>query len=177
MFLLLLACTSAPSGTGPPSWGLQYASVSPGDDGAWRGHSVWTFYEEGWSQEPSADWHLCSLLQTLEGVPDPAIAGCPDCQDKVRVTVRNLETDCEPDWVEDASFTAPTAMAVGPADPDMADRAPHPDSMGWYQAFGDEELAFQGHATSEDAELGREGPDGWAPEAWYTLWPSFAWSL
>jgi hypothetical protein len=117
------------------------------------------------------------LLQTLEGIPDPAIAGCPDCQDKVRVTVRNLETDCEPEWVEDASFTAPTAMAVGPADPDMADRAPHPDSMGWYQAFGDEELAFQGHATSEDAELGREGPDGWAPEAWYTLWPSFAWSL
>lgn len=177
MFLLLLACTAAPSGEGPPSWALQYASVSPGADGAWRGHSVWTFYEAGWSQEPGAEWHLCSLLQVLEGVPDPSIEGCPECEEKVLVSVRNLETDCEPAWVEDESFTATSAMGIGPGDPEMADRAPHSSSMGWYQAYGDEELAFQGHATSEDAELGREAPEGWSAEAWYTLWPTYAWSL
>lgn len=177
MLMLLFACTAAPSGEGPPAWALQYATVSPGTDGAWRGHSVWTFYEPGWSQEPGEDWHLCTLLQSLEGVPEPAAEGCPECEDLVQVSVRNLETDCDPEWVADSSFTSSSRMGIGPADPDMDGRAPDASSMGWYQGFGEEALQFQGHATSEDVALGREAPEGWVADAWYTLWPTYAWSL
>ncbi|MED5371853.1 MAG: hypothetical protein VX899_12610 [Myxococcota bacterium] len=178
MLLSLLVACATPSGEGPPGWAVAYANVVPEAEGSWRGHQVWVFYEDGWSRQPGAEWHLCTLLQGLEGSsPGQALEGCPECISLVQVQVQNIESDCPEAWLQDPGFESDLNMAVGPLPDDLAVGAPDNSSLGWYSSYGDEPLSPQGYTTSEAALSGREAPQGFAEEQPYTLWPAYAWSL
>lgn len=178
MLVLLLACVS-PTGNGPIAWAVNYATVTPTDQGL-SGVHMWVFYGEGWGDDRDPDWHVCSLMQQLEATPsDTALEGCVSCAQTYRVTLTEQEHDCDPFEVEDPGLTALPWMAIGSMPTELASDDPYPGkALGWYLGFDGETAVPHGYAYAEDLDHGRAlQQPGWAAGQVYSLWPAYAWDM
>ncbi len=177
--LLLMACNPKPGGD--VAWATNYATVTPSAFGL-EGVHVWSFYSEGWDADHDPAYHLCSLLQRLEGEEsDLSLEGCSDCESVYELRLDELEHDCEGDLedrIDEPAYEGITAFALGPVPADLSEDDPYPgSSLGWYLSYDDEIALPQGWAWAEGLEYEREVEEGWTTDQSYTLWPAYAWDL
>ncbi len=172
-FALLLGCAPASA-----SWAVQAATVTAGQTGL-SGEQAWSFFAKDWGRAKGDGAFVCARSQAVDGTTSAPLPGCAACTAAYRLTVTEIESDCDADLAGDPSYTLPVAIAIGPVDASLTDIDPHPDqSLGWYASFDGVKLEPYGLAW--DAALdsgGNAGPPGWNPGQTYTLWPAFAWDL
>ncbi len=170
---ILLAC--AP---GEAAWAIQAGAVTPDATGL-TGVQAWSFFAKNWGDASGDRAFVCARAQTLTGTTAAPLAGCDACTVAYSLTVAEVGTDCDEDLAQDASYTLPTAIAIGPVDPSLADADPYPGrSLGWYASFDGQSLQAYGWAWDAALDAGIDpGPPGWNADQTYTLAPAFAWEL
>ncbi|HJN73756.1 MAG TPA: hypothetical protein QGF58_07475 [Myxococcota bacterium] len=175
MFSLLLACAPGPGGD--VAWAVNYATVTPEPFGV-TGHHVWAFFAEGWDDKREPAYHVCTLLQSIEGSEVDAYDDCVGCIAMYEVVLEDIEHDCDAGLVSDASYRGLEAIGVGDVGEELADDDPHPgDSLGWSLSYDGQNAEAHGWAFAEGHGWGGEVEDGWVDDAVYTLWPGYAWDL
>lgn len=163
---------------GDAVWAVQSASVVPGASGL-TGTQAWTFFDKRWGKAKDDGAFVCARSQIITGAVTTPLPGCADCTVAYDLEVQEIGTDCDASLGEDASYTLPLAMAIGPVDDSLSAVDPHAGrSLGWYASFDGESLTPYGLAWDAAFDSGGEpGPPGWNPSQTYTLWSAFAWDL
>lgn len=175
MLTLLLACAAKPSDTA--AWAVNYATVTPDAFGL-SGHHVWVFFSDGWDRKRGSDYHVCTLLQAVEGSTIDDAEGCAGCVATYEVATEDLEHDCDDELVSDASYRGLELFSVGDVGDDLAADDPYPgDSLGWSISYDGIHVESHGWAYAEGHDWGGDVEDGWVEGSVYTLWPGYAWDL
>lgn len=175
MLLLLVACAQKPGAD--VAWAVNYATVTP-DSAGLTGHHVWAFFSDGWEKKRDPAYHVCTLLQSIEGVEVDAYEGCEDCLVMYEVAVEDVEHDCDDSLVSDASYRGIEAFGIGAVGDDLADDDPFPgDTLGWTLSYDGNVATSHGWAYAEGHGWGGEVHEGWVEDEVHTLWPGYAWEL
>jgi len=171
MLFLLVACNSKASGDA--AWAVNYATVTPDAFGV-SGHHVWVFFQDGWERKRTEDYHLCTLLQTVEGSLIDDLDGCEECVATYEIALTDVEHDCDDELVSSASYRGIEAFGVGDS---AGDDAPYASAYQWSLSYDGEALESHGWAFDEAEDWGSATTDGWEEDGTYTLWPAYAWDL
>lgn len=171
---LLLACKEE----GGVAWAVHHATVDALAEGA-HGYQVWEFYSSAWGDEKDADDHLCSRVQSVDGVAAAPVSGCTDCEVTFAVIVEDVQTDCEGEEGTGPGYGSMTHFAMGPLPEELAKDAPYgEDTYGWYMSWDGLTIEPYGYVWNE--RLDKDEPllvRGWAPGERYVFWPAYAWEL
>lgn len=178
LLLGLFACAPADMS---PVWAVQHGSLVVADDGASvEGYQVWDFFAEGWEKQGDQRYHVCARVQSLGGFLESTLPeDCDDCLGGYAITLEELETDCESPVDDAQDYAGMSRFAVGDLPREFEVGDPHPgESLGFYAAWGDEDVAPLGYVWNEALDLD-EAPadDGWAPGERYVYEAASAWAL
>lgn len=167
---------------GEAVWALNYATVTPAENGTVSGTHVWTFYDEDWDLEDEG--YICAVVQHLEGVEMAAPEDCPAARAAYSVTLSFIESDCPAGIQADEWLVSGVDnFCVGRLSDDVLDVVEHPDeSMGWYFQKSGGAATSHGSVYLEeldwaDADDVAEPHKEWEPGRRYRLAPAFAWTL
>lgn len=179
--LLCLGLALAVSGCGgeaSPYWAVQHGSIELSNDG-FQGYQVWELFSRKWRKAGDEKFHLCAVVQGVEGSLASTMEGCEGCLGSYLVTVEPLETDCPAGLIDSSSLAGPRTMAVGRVPADLAGQDPQPGrSMGWYMGWDQGPVEAMGFVVPEGAgSANDEGVQGWVPGERYALEPAYAWEL
>lgn len=174
---LALAVTGC-GGEASPFWAVQHGSLELSNDG-FEGYQVWELFSKQWRKDGEEKYHLCVVVQRIEGSLSSTEEGCEGCLGSYTVEVEQLETDCPDGMVDSTSFGGPRAMAVGRVPPSLSDLDPAPGrSMGWYTRWEPGPVEPMGFVIPEGSgSANDQGVQGWVPGERYELEPAYAWEL
>ncbi len=175
---LLIVCGLGACSDSEPYWAVQHAEVTISEESI-SGYQTWEFYSKKWRRNKAEKFHICARVQVVEGELVESIAGCEDCDSVYKISLEELETDCDDEVGTHRSFESASHYGLGPLNGELDEQNEHSQAdLEWYISWDSEELQPMGYAWPADSEADAgldTGVD--SDSANWVLWPGYAWQL